>query len=163
MKTQARKGESVFTDSVSDKDLVSGTHKERLQLSEKPAQFQNGQMIWTDISSQKINEWLISTWKEICTVSCQGNANQTHKLWVYTRVALIKKTGDSPGPCDSVGWALAYEPKGHWFDSQSGHMPGLLARPGKPHVPPQEGCERQPHVDVLPRSLSFPSPLSKNK
>ena len=34
----------------------------------------------------------------------------------------------SPGWCSSVGWALACEPKGHWFDSPSGHKPGLRAR-----------------------------------
>ena len=30
--------------------------------------------------------------------------------------------------CGSVDWALACEPTGHWFNSQSGHMPGLRAR-----------------------------------
>ena len=34
----------------------------------------------------------------------------------------------SPGWCDTVDWALACEPKGRQFDSQSGHMPGLRAR-----------------------------------
>ena len=29
--------------------------------------------------------------------------------------------------CGSVDWALACETKGHWFTSQSGHMPGLQA------------------------------------
>ena len=33
-----------------------------------------------------------------------------------------------PGGCGSVDWALACEPKGRWFDSQSGHMPGLWVR-----------------------------------
>ena len=28
----------------------------------------------------------------------------------------------------SEDWAPACEPKGHWFNSQSGHMPGLWAR-----------------------------------
>ena len=27
-----------------------------------------------------------------------------------------------------VGWVLTCEPKGYWFNSQSGHMPGLWAR-----------------------------------
>ena len=31
----------------------------------------------------------------------------------------------SPGWCGSVDWAPAYKPKGHWFCSHSGHMPGL--------------------------------------
>ena len=32
------------------------------------------------------------------------------------------------GWCGSVDWVLACEPKGHQFNSQSGHMPGLQAR-----------------------------------
>ena len=62
-----------------------------------------------------------------------------------------------PGWCSSVDWALTCKPKGPWFDSQSGHMPGLWAR-----SPVRDACERQPHIAVsLPFSL--PSPLSKNK
>ena len=30
--------------------------------------------------------------------------------------------------CGSVGWALNHKLKVPWFDSQSGHMPGLWAR-----------------------------------
>ena len=33
-----------------------------------------------------------------------------------------------PGWCGSMDSVLAPEPKGCWFDSQSGHMPGLQAR-----------------------------------
>ena len=51
---------------------------------------------------------------------------------------------------------LAYEQKGCWYNSQSGHMPGFWARS------PVGGHERQPHINVsLPLSLSLP--LSKNK
>ena len=52
--------------------------------------------------------------------------------------------------CGSTDWVLSCEPKGRWFDSQSGYMPGL--RVG----------ERQPHIDVS-LHFSFPFPLSKNK
>ena len=34
----------------------------------------------------------------------------------------------SPGWCGSTYSVLACEPKGHWFDSQSGHMSGLWTR-----------------------------------
>ena len=34
----------------------------------------------------------------------------------------------SPDWCGSVGWALSHKLKGHLFNSQSGHMPGLGAR-----------------------------------
>ena len=33
-----------------------------------------------------------------------------------------------PGWCGSVDLVLAWEPKGHRFDSQSGYMPGLQVR-----------------------------------
>ena len=59
-----------------------------------------------------------------------------------------------PGCCGSVDWSLACEPKGHWFDSQTGHVPGPCG-PG-----PQWGMrERQPHIDVSLSLLlpSFPS------
>ena len=36
--------------------------------------------------------------------------------------------GVEPGWCGSVDWVLACKLKGRWFDSQSGHMPGLWAR-----------------------------------
>ena len=34
----------------------------------------------------------------------------------------------SPGWCGPVGWAPAYEPKGHWFDFHTRHMLGLWPR-----------------------------------
>ena len=40
------------------------------------------------------------------------------------------------------GWSAAFEPKGQWLDSQSGHMPGLWARS------PAGVSERQPHIDI---------------
>ena len=33
-----------------------------------------------------------------------------------------------PAWCGSVGWVSSWEPKGRWFNSWSGHMPGLWAR-----------------------------------
>ena len=51
---------------------------------------------------------------------------------------------------------LTCEPKGHQFNSQSGHMPELWAKfPGVGRA----ACESQPHIDVsLPLFLpSFPS------
>ena len=40
----------------------------------------------------------------------------------------------SPGLCGSVGWVPACELKGCWFNSQSGHMPGLRARSPVRHM-----------------------------
>ena len=54
------------------------------------------------------------------------------------------------------GLSVGCEPKGHWFDSQSGHRPGLQARS------PVGACETITHWYFSP-SFSLPSPLSKNK
>ena len=50
--------------------------------------------------------------------------------WNLTRYDWFphKKRQFGSGWCGSVDWVQACEPKGCWFDSQSGHMPGLLAR-----------------------------------
>ena len=76
----------------------------------------------------------------------------THCSGGHTR-ALRRKT-QTPGWCGSVDWAPACELKGLWFDSQSGHVPGLRVRS------PVGVSERQPHIDVslplfLPPSLPF--------
>ena len=39
----------------------------------------------------------------------------------------VRSTEFCSGWCSSVDWVSLYEPKGHWFNSQSGHMPGLQA------------------------------------
>ena len=41
---------------------------------------------------------------------------------------MITNNKISPGCCGSVHWVPACEPKGCWFDSQSGHIPGVWAR-----------------------------------
>ena len=73
--------------------------------------------------------------------------------------SLRRVTDKGPSCCGSVDWAPACEPKGPWFDSQSGHIPGLQARS------PWWGVhERQPHWCFFPSLLppiSLPSPLSK--
>ena len=65
----------------------------------------------------------------------------------------------SPGWCGSVDWVPACEPKGHWFDSQSGHMPGLWAR-----SPVGGAREATTHwCFSLSLSLSLPLSLKINK
>ena len=91
--------------------------------------------------------------------------SQIHK-WdmIIPKIIHCVKFKFSPGWCGSVDWAPACEPKGRQFDSQSGHMPGLLARS------PVAGCVRGnpwmnlPHIAVShPLSLPpFPS-LKVNK
>ena len=38
---------------------------------------------------------------------------------------VILKPSGCPNWCGLVGWVLSCKVKGHWFDSQSGHVPGL--------------------------------------
>ena len=62
-----------------------------------------------------------------------------------------------PDWCSSGDWVLAWEPKGHWFNSQSGHMPGMQARSSVGDI------QKATHIDVsLPLFLPL-LPLSKNK
>ena len=60
-----------------------------------------------------------------------------------------------PGWCGSMDWAPACKPKGHWFNSMSGHMPGLRARS------PAGSRDRQPHIEGF--SPSLPLSLKINK
>ena len=69
--------------------------------------------------------------------------------------SLIKKDLFITAWCDSMDWVPACEPKVHWFNSQSGHMPGLWARS------PGGGVLEATIHRCFPLSLSLP--LSKNK
>ena len=55
---------------------------------------------------------------------------QSHILILDNTIKPLRsqKRHTSPGWCGSVDWVPAFKPKGHQFDSQSGHMPGLQAR-----------------------------------
>ena len=56
------------------------------------------------------------------------------RITVLQLLLCISNQGGSPGWCGSLDWVPACKPKGHWFNSQSGHMPGLWARlPGAGH------------------------------
>ena len=59
-----------------------------------------------------------------------------------------------PSWCGSVDWASACEPKGCWFDSQSGHMPVLRARS------PVGGAQEATTHWCFSPLLSFSCPLS---
>ena len=54
------------------------------------------------------------------------------------------------GWCGSIDWALACEPKGHRFNSQSGQMPGSLVRP------PSWGHVRWPTNVSITHDVSLP-------
>ena len=59
---------------------------------------------------------------------------------------------NSPGWCGSVDWSPACEPSGCWFDSQSGHMPGLQTR-----SPVGDSWEGTTHWCFSPSLSPFPS------
>ena len=80
----------------------------------------------------------------------------------YHSIQMLWKV--SPGCCGSVDWALAFKPKSHWFDSQSGHMPGFWAR--SPIGGVWEAADwRSMSLSYTNVSLPLllPPPLSKNK
>ena len=101
-----------------------------------------------------IYAWQISSLKDLLFyyLNMMKSDLSTISFMNYAFHILFKKY--SPGLCGSVDWVLAYEPKGHQFNSQSGYMPcGLLW-----------GHTRGNHT-LMFLSLSFPIPcsLSKNK
>ena len=86
-------------------------------------------------------------------LKCPFNPSLLHKpLDVHQELVY------SPGWRGSVDWALVWEPKGHWFDSQSGHMPGLQAKSSV-----WELMRGNHTLMFLSLSFSLLSPLSKNK
>ena len=94
-----------------------------------------GEVRWVDWGS---NSFIPSLW--LC--------GSTLEFW-FRRKTLQRSLGWG----GSVDWVLACELKGLWFNSQSGHMPGLQAGP-------QLGCVR---LMFLSLSSSLPSRLSENK
>ena len=67
------------------------------------------------------------------------------------------------GWCGSVDWVPTCKSKGCWFDSRSGHIPGLWARSSVGGV--QEATNQciSPTSVLLSLLFSLPSLLSKNK
>ena len=70
-----------------------------------------------------------------------------------TKEDFLKK---SSGWCGSVGWVSSHKPKGHQFNSWSGHLPGLWARS------PIGAHARGRQSMCLSLSFSLCSPLSKD-
>ena len=72
--------------------------------------------------------------------------------WLAPVKSYFLKSNVCPGWCGSVDWVRACEPKGCWFDSQSGHTPGLWARS------PFGGMREATTHWCFSPSLSLPSP-----
>ena len=66
-----------------------------------------------------MSSMLASGWKKVPFLSL---------FLLFPQIVILKENDNRPGWRGSVDWAPAWEPKGLWFDSQSGHMPGLQAR-----------------------------------
>ena len=86
----------------------------------------------------------------------------TEKVAASQRICLLidiyyQDRTQCPGWCVSVHWVPACEPKGWWFDSHSGHVPGLWSRS------PVGGMWETTTHWCFSLSFSLPSPLSKNK
>lgn len=64
MKIESIDWEKIFVPQVFDKGLVSGIHKDLLQINNKKGQpnLKMGKLL--EHTSQNINKWLISTWKD---------------------------------------------------------------------------------------------------
>ena len=109
-----------------------------------------------------LNMWYVSytSINLFKTVSSARPCNNENWLCSYNLKCMIYINMYCPGWRGSprwttFSWVPACEPKGHWFDSQSGHMPGLPARS-------PVGRMRGNHTLVF-LSLSFFLFPSKNK
>ena len=102
--------------------------------------------------------YMPSSGLSICVINdndCHHTAVHSSSYFTYTYYCNDFFKGKNPGWCGSVVWALACEPKGCWFDSQSGHIPGLQLR-----SPTRGTWEATTHRCFSPSF--FPSfPLSK--
>ena len=77
----------------------------------------------------------------------------TDKYWHLNPL----RVSESPGWCGSVDWVTAWEPKGCWFNSQSGHMPRLQARSpvGNAQEATTQWCFSPSSSPSLPLSLKI--------
>ena len=119
---------------------------------------------------------LVPSW-QITVTTCLG-LERPHPVLTRTRLQVYKATREaqpraqsrwvqviniqqlhSPPTswCGSVDWAPACEPKVCWFNSHSGHMPGLQARS------PSGSVLRGNRLMFLSLSFSLLSPPYKNK
>ena len=74
-----------------------------------------------------------STFLALRKMKNQNVRHNSHKImgqlkWKQTITSLDKNV-ESPGRYLSVGWAPSHKLKGRWFDSRSGHIPGLQPGP----------------------------------
>ena len=92
---------------------------------------------------RNINMWLslacplLGTWPKTQACAVTGNWTSDPLVYVLNPLSHTSQGSNvlffvflnsifcSPGWCGSVDCMLSCKPKGHWFDSQSGHMPGL--------------------------------------
>ena len=98
-------------------------------------QNQHGPHVPPSLFTQSHPEWLffpLFPWmQKVLTGKCFAKVEQkmAENKKVKQKMAEVLKgikiAKFSPDWCGSVDWVPAYQPQGYWFDSQSGHMPGL--------------------------------------
>ena len=93
-------------------------------------------------------KWII-VW--LCSYFKNNHQVQLRNQPLHSKVNVIILI--TPDWCGSVDWVPACEPKGCWFDSQSGHMHGLQARS-------PVGVVREGNWSMFSPCLSSSLPLS---
>ena len=104
-------------------------------------------------NSRELREIKIAAHCEIHTwLRLRYEIKPSHKLYLKKLFIIF-----SPGWCGSVDILPACKPKGRWFNSQSGHTPGLQARSSV------QGSRGNHTLVFLSLSPSLPFSLKINK
>ena len=127
---------------------------------EFPQKIKNGAAVWPSSSSSgnisKETQTLIQ--KNTCTSVLIAVLFTVANIWKTSERPLVHewiKKLYYPGWCGWVDWVPACKLKGRWFESQSGHVPGLWARS-------PVGSVREATVSLTHQCFYLPSHLSKN-
>ena len=139
--------------------LLDGRTSHNL-FSRKAGIVKSSQVYWNPESILCLEGWWNILMNECPLENTWGNARLVLTLTLNNAAEvnkLIKRTKLCPGWCGSVDWVPTCEPQGHWFDSQSEHMPGLQARC------PVGGAQKTSTHWYFSPSLSPSLSLSKNK
>ena len=87
----------------------------------------NDRILFIENVTKSTNKNLLELLKYLTSLQHPKSMYQ-NQLYFYVLAMNNLKIILSPDWCGSVGWTSSCKPKGLWFNSWSGHMPGLWTR-----------------------------------